>query len=90
MRIWLIIYKIRFYLTEQSEILQLVNCSLQQSSMTKQSYYKKLGGTDMRRRNKQRYDELYKENLSTLKNDVKEMEKIEQRIDKKHMDRLGS
>lgn len=44
----------------------------------------------MRRRNKQRYDELYKENLSTLKNDVKEMEKIEQRIDKKHMDRLGS
>ncbi len=44
----------------------------------------------MRKKLKQRYEDLYKQNITSLMKDEKEIEKIEQRIDKKHMDRLGS
>ncbi|PYZ95266.1 FbpB family small basic protein [Salipaludibacillus keqinensis] len=44
----------------------------------------------MRKRMKQKYEELFKQNVSTLMKDEKEMAKIEERIDKRHMDRLGN
>jgi len=44
----------------------------------------------MRKKIKQRYEDLYKQNLSLLIKDEKEMDRIEQKIDKRHMDRLGS
>ncbi|WP_416150660.1 FbpB family small basic protein [Salipaludibacillus sp. HK11] len=43
----------------------------------------------MRKKMKQRYEDLYKQNVSSLLKDKKEMDKIEERIDKRHMDRLG-
>jgi len=48
------------------------------------------GGYEMRKKIKQRYEDLYKQNLSLLIKDEKEMDRIEQKIDKRHMDRLGS
>lgn len=39
---------------------------------------------------KMRFEELIQENKRELLKDPKELEKIEQRLDKRHMDRLPS
>ncbi|SDZ68185.1 Fur-regulated basic protein B [Evansella caseinilytica] len=44
----------------------------------------------MNKKRKLRLDELIQENKAALLEDPKELEKIERRLDKKHMDRLMS
>jgi hypothetical protein len=44
----------------------------------------------MGKRSKERFEELYKKNLQSIMEDTKQLELIEERIDKRHMNRLES